>query len=196
MRLGLRALGLQAAAARGAGWLIQAAAVAAIALAVVAATGRLPWRPVSDPRPSPDIHYAPAEDLEALDVALVDSAGERIDMAAYVLTDAPLIAALTAAAERGVAVRIWRDNSTSGYGDAAGLARLAGTGAVMRVKPPGELMHLKSYCVDGQTLRTGAANFSASGEKRQDNDLVVIRGPAACAGFEANFARLWKEAAQ
>jgi phosphatidylserine/phosphatidylglycerophosphate/cardiolipin synthase-like enzyme len=35
-------------------------------------------------------------------------------------------------------------------------------------------MHLKSYQIDGRLLRTGAANFSASGLKRQDNDLIVI----------------------
>src|SRR2546421_9405695 len=32
----------------------------------------------------------------------------------------------------------------------------------------GAPMHLKSYEIDGRLLRTGAANFSASGEKRQD----------------------------
>jgi hypothetical protein len=35
-------------------------------------------------------------------------------------------------------------------------------------------MHLRSYQVDGRTLRTGAANFSASGLKRQDNDLTNV----------------------
>ncbi|WGJ13761.1 hypothetical protein QEV83_13860 [Methylocapsa sp. D3K7] len=35
-------------------------------------------------------------------------------------------------------------------------------------------MHLKRYHIDGRLLRSGAANFSASGLKRQDNDLIVI----------------------
>ena len=61
----------------------------------------------------------------------------------------------------------------------------------IRVKHSRDLMHLKSYVVDGRILRTGAANFSASGEKRQDNDLVVIRDPVLAARFEANFERLW-----
>jgi hypothetical protein len=34
-------------------------------------------------------------------------------------------------------------------------------------------MHLKGYEIDGRLRRTGAANFSASGLKRQDNDLIV-----------------------
>jgi hypothetical protein len=33
-------------------------------------------------------------------------------------------------------------------------------------------MRLKSYQIDGTLLRTGAANFSASGLKRQDNELI------------------------
>jgi phosphatidylserine/phosphatidylglycerophosphate/cardiolipin synthase-like enzyme len=53
-------------------------------------------------------------------------------------------------------------------------------------------MHLKSYEIDGQLLRTGAANFSASGLKRQDNDLIVVKDALAAAKckhvFEARFA--------
>ena len=49
-------------------------------------------------------------------------------------------------------------------------------------------MHLKSYQIDGRWLRTGAANFSASGLKRQDNDLIMIESAeAAAARFKHNF---------
>ena len=51
----------------------------------------------------------------------------------------------------------------------------------------GALMHLKSYQIDGKLLRTGAANFSASGLKRQDNDLIVIESAGAAASFKRNF---------
>jgi hypothetical protein len=36
-------------------------------------------------------------------------------------------------------------------------------------------------------LRSGAANFSASGLKRQDNDLVVIETAEAAAAFKRAF---------
>jgi phosphatidylserine/phosphatidylglycerophosphate/cardiolipin synthase-like enzyme len=52
-------------------------------------------------------------------------------------------------------------------------------------------MHLKGYCVDHRLLRTGSANFSRSGETRQDNDLVALRGASVCAGFDAKFDRAW-----
>jgi phosphatidylserine/phosphatidylglycerophosphate/cardiolipin synthase-like enzyme len=48
-------------------------------------------------------------------------------------------------------------------------------------------MHLKSYEIDGRLLRTGAANFSASGLKRQDNDWIVIESAEAAASFKRNF---------
>jgi hypothetical protein len=37
--------------------------------------------------PAPVIHYAPLENLEQTDVALIDRAEHDIDIAAYVLTD-------------------------------------------------------------------------------------------------------------
>jgi phosphatidylserine/phosphatidylglycerophosphate/cardiolipin synthase-like enzyme len=55
--------------------------------------------------PAPAIHYAPIENLEHIDVALIDRAEHEIDMAAYVLTDWPVMQALTRAADRGVAIR-------------------------------------------------------------------------------------------
>jgi phosphatidylserine/phosphatidylglycerophosphate/cardiolipin synthase-like enzyme len=48
-------------------------------------------------------------------------------------------------------------------------------------------MHLKSYKIDGKLLHTGAVNFSASGLKRQDNDLIVIESVEAAVAFRRNF---------
>lgn len=170
--------------------ILSIAAVAAIGIAL--GFGRAPWAAwAASASAAVEIHYAPAEDLERIDVGLIDAAGESIDMTAYVLTDRPVIEALAEAAARGVKVRIWRDGSTVGYGDPGAIAALTAAGAEARVKPGPELMHLKSYCVDGSLLRSGAANFSAAGEKRQDNDLIVVRGAGSCVGFAANFERLW-----
>ena len=142
-----------------------------------------------------EVHYGPGEDLERIDVALIREAAKQIDMAAYVLTDSAVIEALREASARGVKVRVWRD-----AGEAARLsefdveAQLGGRvqGLELRSSAPGgELMHLKGYCVDHRLLRTGSANFSRSGETRQDNDLVALRGASVCAGFDAKFDRAW-----
>jgi phosphatidylserine/phosphatidylglycerophosphate/cardiolipin synthase-like enzyme len=135
--------------------------------------------------PAPVIHYAPAENLEHIDVALIDRAEHEIDMAAYVLTDWPVMQALTRAADRGVHVRIYLD----GAQPAKVFRDLAETpGVEIRIKHETSApMHLKSYQIDGRLLRTGAANFSASGLKRQDNDLIVIESAGAAASFKHTF---------
>ncbi len=141
------------------------------------------------------IAYAPAVNLEHLDSALLATARGSIDMAAYVLTDVPVIDALVAAGVRGVHVRLYRQPEAFPPHGAVveALARLAAAPNVeVRFKRGGALMHLKSYLVDGRVLRAGAANFSASGLKSQDNDRIETDDPAAVAAFRAAFEAAWE----
>jgi phosphatidylserine/phosphatidylglycerophosphate/cardiolipin synthase-like enzyme len=72
------------------------------------------------------------------------------------------------------------------------IAELAATPNVeVKIKHSRVLMHLKSYAVDGQTLRSGSANFSPSALKRQDNDLVLTKDAASVRRFELDFNQLW-----
>ena len=141
-----------------------------------------------------ETHFGPGERLEPIDVAALGGAQRTIEMAAYILTDVPVIEALTAAALRGVKVRIFRqieDHAPSAR-VASALDALERAGAQTQYKLPGSpLMHLKAYCVDGTLLRVGAANFSHSGLTEQDNDLEIERGPGVCGPFEADFEALW-----
>ena len=166
----------------------------AIALAVIAFAVLPSSAQTARPGTMVEFHYSPAENLERYDVALIGDAGETIDMAAYVLTDVPVINALRDAALRGVKVRIYRSaEEHNNYSNviAALDALLAVPGVEMQTRRNTVFMHLKSYCVDGAVLRAGAANFSASGLKQQDNDLEIMRGGDACAAFERNFKMLW-----
>ena len=117
--------------------------------------------------PAPVIHYAPGENLEHVDVALIDRAEHEIDMAAYVLTDWPILQALTRAADRGVAIRIYLDGAQFAEREPAKVFNdLAETpGVEIRIKHKArDPMHLKSYQIDGKLLRTGAATFGLSGK--------------------------------
>ena len=138
-----------------------------------------------------DIHYAPSEDLEAIDVDLINQAATTIDMAAYVLSDRAVIEALEDAADRGVTVRVYLDRGEY-RAQAATLAELfAKSGVEARLKPGGALMHMKAYAVDRLQLRTGSGNFSHSGLSRQDNDLVVTDDAEAVGRFERDFEKIW-----
>jgi phosphatidylserine/phosphatidylglycerophosphate/cardiolipin synthase-like enzyme len=146
-----------------------------------------------------EIHYAPRENLESVDVQEIGRAELSIDMAAYVLSDPqnhrgadrrrrtrrshpPL--------SRQVSIRRARTHSRGGSSEAL----LAHPNVSARVKGEGVLMHLKAYAVDGEVLRTGSGNFSRSGLSSQDNDLILIADQAVVDAFEANFDRIWARA--
>jgi PLD-like domain len=137
----------------------------------------------------PEIHYAPVENLEHVDLALIRSAKKSVDIAMYTLTDWAIIAALKDARVRGVTIRIALDPSVRQAYD-----KLADMADVVRVKKRGPLMHLKAYAIDGALLRTGSANLSPSGLKQQDNDLIILRDPVAAAKFEVRFAEIYSAA--
>jgi phosphatidylserine/phosphatidylglycerophosphate/cardiolipin synthase-like enzyme len=140
-------------------------------------------------------YYAPGAGVESVDSRLIASATRSIDMAAYVLTDRAVVEALGRAATRGVRLRIYLDGDQMSRAQDA-LSRLAATPNIeLRHKRRSlDAMHLKSFVVDRRILRSGSANFSASGEEYQDNDLLVIESPALAAQFEQNFERMWARA--
>jgi phosphatidylserine/phosphatidylglycerophosphate/cardiolipin synthase-like enzyme len=121
-----------------------------------------------------EIRYAPAADLERIDLALLRQATRSIDIAAYLFVDQALIEALADAARRGVRVRLYLDGaqetSREGFG-----GRARGLRGIDKIE-------------------TGSANFSYSGLKREDDDLVVIRDPAAIAAFAESFEAMWRRA--
>jgi phosphatidylserine/phosphatidylglycerophosphate/cardiolipin synthase-like enzyme len=167
-----------------------------------------------------ETHYAPTENLEAFDNRLIRSAHSSVDICAFSFTDHELAEALMFVAAHGVRVRVYLDQGqtngelareerrggrkfrTDGTEDDGSaqdnsgvIQRLSLTRNIeIRVKHSRTLMHLKSYSIDGVTLRSGSANFSATGEKRQDNDLLLTRDPKSIERFRLNFEALWSRA--
>jgi phosphatidylserine/phosphatidylglycerophosphate/cardiolipin synthase-like enzyme len=90
----------------------------------------------SSPATEPEIYYAPVENLEHIDIALIRSATKSVDIAAYSLTDWAIIAALKEARVRGVTIRIALDPSVRQAYD-----KLAELADVVRIKKRGPLMH-------------------------------------------------------
>jgi hypothetical protein len=71
-------------------------------------------------------------------------------------------------------VRIYLDGTQLAERDQSKVFHLLTRRASKSAQSASALMHLKSYQNDGRLLRTGAANFSASGLKRQDNDHIAV----------------------
>jgi phosphatidylserine/phosphatidylglycerophosphate/cardiolipin synthase-like enzyme len=161
------------------------------------------------PRPEPgsgnsavveENHFSPQEDLERIDVAQIDGARRSLDVAMFAFTDRYVADALVRAAHRGVQVRIYRDRDQfeeeqrdqGHHGGPSTTEMFRGEPNIqVRIKRSRELMHLKSYCVDGGLLRDGSANWSPSGLKRQDNNARLTTDPRQVQAFEAAFDGMW-----
>ncbi|MDE2579061.1 MAG: phosphatidylserine synthase [Hyphomicrobiales bacterium] len=145
---------------------------------------------------SVEIYYGPSVDTNIIDAQTIERAVKGVDMAAFVLTNAKIIDALTAAADRGVRVRVYLDRDQSARGTQAQDARLEALarhkGVALKYKAArSEAMHFKAYQIDGRVLRTGSANFSWSGVRAQDNDVVIIHQPRLAVDFAHKFEEMW-----
>jgi phosphatidylserine/phosphatidylglycerophosphate/cardiolipin synthase-like enzyme len=148
-------------------------------------------------------HFAPDENLEQLDYDRLGEAQRRVDIAMYAFTDKYLADQLMTLGRRGVTVRIYRDmdqykgeqRNADEHQDDSVTSLLHGEKNIyIRVKSSGrrDLMHLKAYVIDGKLLRDGSANWSAAGEKAQDNNAHFTNDPAEIKGFEQQFEEMWK----
>ena len=144
-------------------------------------------------------HYSNPGSLVGIDLSIIGSAKKTLDVAAYALVDTDIIQAILKAAATGVSVRLYLDRTeleAATRGDPS-LARWPGhvlmgvPNVQIKVKESSILMHLKSYLVDGATLRDGSANFSPEGEIQQDNSLTVTDDTAAVAAFQSKFETMW-----
>lgn len=147
-------------------------------------------------------HYSPAENLESFDHDRLGEAQKSVDIAMYAFTDKYLADQLLTLSRRGVVVRLYRDmdqyrqedRNAQEHHDDSVTALLRGEKNIhIRVKSSGrrDLMHLKAYLIDGKMLRDGSANWSAAGEKVQDNNAHFTNDPLQVKAFRDAFEEMW-----
>ena len=139
--------------------------------------------------------YSPATNLEQSELEMLRSAKSSVDIAMYSFTDRELAEELVDLARSGVKIRVYRDRTEYQHeverSDLNTTAMLTAAGIEVRIKGQKDLMHLKSYRAGG-CVRTGSANWSPTGLKRQDNDVRYECSPAAAEQFGREFEELWQ----
>lgn len=139
-------------------------------------------------------YFSPRGGCERAIINLINHSEKSIDVAIYSFTDRKIAKALINAFNRGVKVRVIIDygNGKSRFCVGPLLER---AGIPVRYKRgSGEgLMHNKYAIYDGRILSTGSFNWTSSAEKRNDENLVVIRNdPSLVDLYQRNFEKLWK----
>jgi phosphatidylserine/phosphatidylglycerophosphate/cardiolipin synthase-like enzyme len=139
--------------------------------------------------------YAPDSNLEQSELKMLRTAKVSVDVAMYSFTDQEIAEELVRLAHTGIRVRVYRDAREVLQEEKRGsstTATLLTGGAEVRVKGSQDLMHFKSFLIDGLLLRTGSANWSLTGLKRQDNDVHYEADAAQATLFETHFQTMWK----
>lgn len=137
-----------------------------------------------------EVYFPPNDGASSRLVELINEADDSVVFLASNFTSDPLSAALIRAHERGVTVTglMDADNAKSDTGSDYQLMVEAGIPVVLD-KDPGR-MHHKVMIIDGAIVAFGSYNFTASAEKRNDENLLIIYDPELAARFLKEYQRL------
>lgn len=147
--------------------------------------------------PSITAGFTPSGSQSALEVVLsgIKGAHSTIDVAAYSFTSKPVAAALVAARNRGVAIRVVADEKANNDRYTA-VRFLANQGVPVRLNGQYAIMHNKFMVIDGKNVQTGSFNYTASAVSRNaENVLLVQDSPELAKAYQTEFNRLWDESA-
>jgi len=150
--------------------------------------GLIPGTGASTEAPAPPIqvYFSPHGGCTDAIVRELNAAQSVVLVQAYSFTSAPVAAALKAAHDRGVDVRIILDKSqrTERY---SGLTFLQHAGIPVWIDAAHAIAHNKVICVDGQTTIGGSFNFTTSAEFHNAENLLIIRDVALTQAYMRNW---------
>ncbi len=143
-------------------------------------------------------YFAPESDLSGIIAAVIQEAQGEILFMAFSFTHNQIGEAMLARARAGVQVRgvfetLGSDTSFSYYPimNAAALPNLQ----VRRDGNP-RMMHHKVIIIDRQTVIFGSYNFTDNANRRNDENIVIVRDAQFAAYFVEEFETIWAEARQ
>ncbi|CNI64724.1 phospholipase D family protein [Yersinia aleksiciae] len=139
------------------------------------------------------VGFTPESSAGMLVLQTLEQSQKSVDLVAYTFTSKPVANALLAAKRRGVSVRVLADEKSASDRYSA-VAFLANQGISVRLNGRYAIQHSKFAVIDGQTVQTGSANYTASAFSRNAENVVVIRNESAVAhAYQQEFERLWSE---
>lgn len=138
-------------------------------------------------------YFAPEDKVSPKIVDRLREARTSIHFLAYSFTSDPISQAMLDRAKAGVEVRgvfdadQYKSNTGGEY-----LRMKRGVKTVRLDGSPG-LMHHKVIVIDGKTVIFGSYNFTASAERTNDENIVIVTSPKLAAQFEQEFEKVYAE---
>jgi phosphatidylserine/phosphatidylglycerophosphate/cardiolipin synthase-like enzyme len=142
-------------------------------------------------RPSPriEVYFSPNGGCTDAIVTQIDSAVKSIHVQAYLFETDRIAKALVAAKERGVTVIAvldrWNERDKYSAADILNNAAIS-----TYIDDDHETAHDKIMIIDNQTLITGSFNFTVAAEKKNAENLLIIRdAPDLMRKYQENFEK-------
>ncbi len=145
---------------------------------------------------APDSSRDPSTYHGGIDTPLVKAIDElkrSLDIAAFELNNEVIFQAILAAFQRGVALRIVTDDEYGLEDETYSFLRdLLAAGLAIVDDQRSGLMHNKFMILDSETVWTGSWNYTVNGTYRNNNNVLVIKHPAAVAAYQAEFDEMFE----
>ena len=143
-----------------------------------------------------ETYFSPEDGVAARILSLLGGAQTTVYFMAFSFTRQDFADVLLERAEAGVAVRgVFEDRLLSGSGRKV-FERLQSAGVPVLADGNRYTMHHKVFVIDAATVVTGSYNFSAAAEDSNDENVVILHGPALAGLFETEFDEVWARAAR
>lgn len=142
----------------------------------------------TDPACTPE-----AERTDGLDTIIADdllAAEDRVDLAGFEISDAPIVNALIELEQRGILVRIVTD---SDYGDNDAVRRLRRNGLSVVEDERGGFMHNKFIVIDDEIVWTGSMNFTSNGAYCNNNTMVRLISADLATNYVAEMSEMFED---
>ena len=145
--------------------------------------------------PSVQVGYSPEGSARVLVLSAIDSAKTSIRMMAYSFTAPDIMKALVAAKKRGVDVKIVIDErGNTGRASIAAMNYIANSGIPLRTDSDFPIQHDKVIIVDGRHVETGSFNYTASAEKyNSENAIVMWDAPELAGQYLKHWQSRWNQ---
>ena len=143
-----------------------------------------------------ETYFSPEDGVAARILSLLGGAQTTVYFMAFSFTRQDFADVLLERADAGVAVRgVFEDRMLSGSGRKV-FERLQSAGVPVLADGNRYTMHHKVFVIDAATVVTGSYNFSAAAEDSNDENVVILHGPALAGLFETEFDEVWARAAR
>lgn len=137
------------------------------------------------------VHFSPRGNAVRRAVEpLLERATRRIDVAVFYLTNKFVTADLIAAHRRGVKIRVIVD-ATSAQNGYTKHEVLRAAGISVKVEDWGGKMHMKSAVIDGRWAIAGSMNWTAAGDRTNDENTLVIDSSRLARQYTQFYNRIW-----